>query len=219
MRKQKRHILLSLDNAPVHPPDVQLEIIKLKFFPPNTTAKIQPMNQGVIRAFKVYRRRHLVNHIITSVGVAVTADDINITALDVVYWIQGVCETVSETTIRNTFKSVGFEKISVIDGIDALQQISITDEIISAEDRSIEEMDRSTDDNAPSFNEWNGSNGKLLVINGIINDDGDSNEDQLNDDVPSEDPPSLSEFLDLVRRLRFFSTMQQPELHSFIIEL
>ncbi|CAF1474537.1 unnamed protein product [Rotaria magnacalcarata] len=237
MRKQKRHILLSLDNAPVHPPDVQLEIIKLKFFPPNTTAKIQPMNQGVIRAFKVYRRRHLVNHIITSVGVAVTADDINITALDVVYWIQGVCETVSETTIRNTFKSVGFEKISVIDGIDALQQISITDEIISAEDRSIEEMDRvlrhltisgkpmsgydimCTDDNAPSFNEWNGSNGKLLVINGIINDDGDSNEDQLNDDVPSEDPPSLSEFLDLVRRLRFFSTMQQPELHSFIIEL
>ncbi|CAF2092624.1 unnamed protein product [Rotaria magnacalcarata] len=77
----------------------------------------------------------------------------------------------------------------------------------------------SIDDNAPSFNEWNDSNDKLLVINGIINDDGDSNEDQLNDDVPSEDPPSLSEFLELVRRLRFFSTMQQPELHLFIIEL
>ncbi|CAF2229378.1 unnamed protein product [Rotaria magnacalcarata] len=78
---------------------------------------------------------------------------------------------------------------------------------------------QSIDDNAPSFNEWNDSNDKLLVINRIINDDGDSNEDQLNDDVPSEDPPSLSECLDLVRRLCFFSTMQQPELHSFIIEL
>ncbi|CAF2039123.1 unnamed protein product [Rotaria magnacalcarata] len=77
----------------------------------------------------------------------------------------------------------------------------------------------SIDDNAPSFKEWNDSNDKLLVINGIINDDGDSNEDRLNDDVPSEDPPSLSEFLHLVRHLRFFSTMQQPELHSFIIEL
>ncbi|CAF1304113.1 unnamed protein product [Rotaria magnacalcarata] len=77
----------------------------------------------------------------------------------------------------------------------------------------------SIDDNAPSFNEWNDSNDKLLVINGIINDDGNSNEDQLNDDTPSEDPPSLSKCLDLVRRLRFFSTMQQPELHSFIIEL
>ncbi|CAM2729730.1 unnamed protein product [Rotaria socialis] len=121
------------------------------------------------------------------------------------------CEAVSETTIRNTFKSAGFEKISVIDGIDASQQISITDEIISAEDKSIEELDRvlrhltisgkpmsgydimCIDDNAPSFNEWNDSNNKLLVISGIINDDGDSNEDQLNDDVPSEDPPSLSE--------------------------
>ncbi|CAF5076321.1 unnamed protein product, partial [Rotaria magnacalcarata] len=171
-------------------------------------------------------------HIIISAGVAVTTDDINITALDVVYWIQGACEAVSETTIRNTFKSAGIEKLSVIDGIDAVQQISITDEIISAEDKSIEELDRvlthltiggkpmsgydiMCDDNAPSFNEWNDSN----VINGIINDDGDSNEDQLNDDVPSEDPPSLSEFLDLVPRLRFFSAMQQPELHSFIIEL
>ncbi|CAF4586092.1 unnamed protein product, partial [Rotaria magnacalcarata] len=101
----------------------------------------------------------------------------------------------------------GFEKLSVIDGIDTLRQISITDEIISAEDKSIEELDRvlrhltivfpSTDDNAPSFNDWTDSNNKLLVINGIINDDGDSNEDQLNDDVPSEDPPSLSEFLEL----------------------
>ncbi|CAF3223559.1 unnamed protein product [Rotaria socialis] len=195
------------------------------------------MDQGVIRALNVYYRRHLVKLIITGAGVAVTADDINITALDVVYWIQGACEAVSETTIRNTFKSAGIEKLSVIDGIDAVQQISITDEIISAEDKSIEELDRvlrhltiggkpmsgydimCTDDNAPSFNEWNDSNDKLLVINGIINDDGDSNEDQLNDDVPSEDPPSLSEFLDLIRRLRFFSTMQQPELHSFIIEL
>ncbi|CAF2033825.1 unnamed protein product [Rotaria magnacalcarata] len=173
------------------------------------------MDQGVIRAFKVYYRRHLVKHIITSA--------------DVVDWIQGACKAVSETTIRNTFKSAGFEKLSVIDGIDTLRQISITDEIISAEDKSIEELDRvlrhltivfpSTDDNAPSFNDWTDSNDKLLVINGIINDDGDSNEDQLNDDVPSEDPPSLSEFLELVRRLRFFSTMQQPELHLFIIEL
>ncbi|CAF1483864.1 unnamed protein product [Rotaria magnacalcarata] len=177
------------------------------------------MDQGVIRAFKVYYRRHLVKHIIISAGVAVTTDDINITALDVVYWIQDACEAVSETTIRNTFKSAGFEKLPVIDGIDTLRQISITDEIISAKDKSIEELDGSIDDNAPSLNEWNDSNDKLLVINGIINDDRDCNEDQPNDDVPSEDPPSLSEFIDLISRLRFFSTMQQPELHSFIIEL
>ncbi|CAF1209434.1 unnamed protein product [Rotaria magnacalcarata] len=100
--------------------------------------KLKPVAIGVIRALKVYYRRHLVKLIITGAGVAVTADDINITALDVVYWIQGACEAVSETTIRDTFKSAGIEKLSVIDGIDAVQQISITDEIISAEDKSIE---------------------------------------------------------------------------------
>ncbi|CAM2718828.1 unnamed protein product [Rotaria socialis] len=127
--------------------------------------------------------------------------------------------------------------LSVIDGIDALQQISIIDETIFTDDRLIEELDGvlrhltiggkpmsgydyvSIDDNAPSFNEWDDSNDKLLVINGTINDDANSNEDQLNDDVPSENPPSLSECLDLVRRLRLFSTMQQPEFHLFIIEL
>ncbi|CAF5198820.1 unnamed protein product [Rotaria magnacalcarata] len=176
------------------------------------------MDQGVIRAFKVYYRCHLVKHIIISAGVAVTTDDINITALDVVYWIQGACEAVSETTIRNTFKSAGIEKLSVIDGIDAVQQISITDEIISAEDKSIEELDRVLRHLTIGGKPMSGYD-IICVINGIINDDGDSNEDKLNDDVPSEDPPSLSEFIDLISRLCFFSTMQQPELHSFIIEL
>ncbi|CAF5035948.1 unnamed protein product, partial [Rotaria sp. Silwood1] len=81
--KQKRHILLFLDNTPVHPQDVQLENIKLKCFPANTTARIQPLDQGIIRAFKAYYGRNLVKHIIVSGGVAVTTDDINIIALGV----------------------------------------------------------------------------------------------------------------------------------------
>ncbi|CAF4405469.1 unnamed protein product [Rotaria magnacalcarata] len=138
------------------------------------------MDQGVIRAFKVYYRRHLVKHIITSAGVAVTADDINITALDVVYWIQGACEAVSETTIRTHSN----------------QPVLKSYEIISAEDKLIEELDRVLRHLTIGGKPMSGYD-IICVINGIINDDGDSNEDQLNDDVPSEDPPSLSEFLEL----------------------
>ena len=57
MKKQKRHILLFPDNAPVHSQDVQFENIKFKFFPTNTTARVQPLGQGIIRAFKAYYRR------------------------------------------------------------------------------------------------------------------------------------------------------------------
>jgi hypothetical protein len=44
MQKQNRKILLFLDNAPVHPPDIQLNNITLKFFPVNTNAKVQPLD-------------------------------------------------------------------------------------------------------------------------------------------------------------------------------
>jgi hypothetical protein len=39
------------------------------------------------------------------------------------------------------------------------------------------------------------------------------------EELPGEDPPSLSESLEMVRRLRLFSTTQQPDLHSFINQL
>lgn len=109
MKKQKRHVLLFLDNAPVHPPDVQLDNIKMKFFPANTTAKIQPMDQGIIRTFKAYYRRHLVKHIIANASTAMTADDVTVTALDAVYWIDSAWQAVTPITIRKTFRVAGFE--------------------------------------------------------------------------------------------------------------
>jgi hypothetical protein len=54
MRVQERHILLFLDNAPVHPDGVRFSNIKLEFFPPNTTAGTQPLDAGIIKNFKLY---------------------------------------------------------------------------------------------------------------------------------------------------------------------
>lgn len=55
---------------------------------------------------------------------------------------------------------------------------------------------------------------RSLSVSGFINDDPENSED-----LPGEDPPSLAESLELVRRLRFLSTTQQPELHPFINQL
>ncbi|UYV63240.1 EPM2AIP1 [Cordylochernes scorpioides] len=46
-------ILLILDNAPGHP-NLEHPNIKVVFFPPNTTSLIQPLDQGIISAFKKY---------------------------------------------------------------------------------------------------------------------------------------------------------------------
>ena len=55
---------------------------------------------------------------------------------------------------------------------------------------------------------------RSLSVSGFINDAPENSED-----LPSEDPPSLAESLELVRRLRLLSTTQQPELHTFINQL
>ena len=144
MRKQKREILMFLDNAPVHPPDIKLENIKLKFFPANTTSVIQPVGQGIIRTFKAYYRRYLVKHIVGNATVALTADDINATALDAVYWIDSAWSAVTAATIRNAFESAGFEKLSTTDKVD-VDVVCVgldNNEKMSVHNNSIEELDR-----------------------------------------------------------------------------
>lgn len=48
--------VLALDNAPGHPRELETmhPNIKVIFLPPNTTALLQPMDQGIIQAFKLY---------------------------------------------------------------------------------------------------------------------------------------------------------------------
>lgn len=45
-------VLLIMDNAGGHPVDLSHEGVQIEFLPPNTTSLLQPMDQGVIRAFK-----------------------------------------------------------------------------------------------------------------------------------------------------------------------
>lgn len=142
MKKERRHILLFLDNAPVHPQDLQLDNIKLKFFPANTTSRIQPLDQGIIRTFKAHYRRYLVKHIIANANRAMTADDIKITALDTVYWVESAWHAVTQVTILNTFRSAGFERSSVFNGVDVTQMALTTSDSINMEEKSMEELDR-----------------------------------------------------------------------------
>ena len=50
MGKGNRNVLLFLDNAPAYPSQLKLKNVKVVFFPPNTTASSQPLDQGIIQA-------------------------------------------------------------------------------------------------------------------------------------------------------------------------
>ncbi|KAG0439542.1 Tigger transposable element-derived protein 6 [Dictyocoela muelleri] len=58
MKMAGRKILLTLDNAPVHPFDAEHTNVELLYFPPGFTSKIQPLDQGIIKSFKsLYKKK------------------------------------------------------------------------------------------------------------------------------------------------------------------
>ena len=73
-----RKIVLIIDNCPAHPNVHNLKAIQLVFLPPNTTSKIQPMDQGVIRALKAFYRTNVVRRQIKYVDEGKMTPKINI---------------------------------------------------------------------------------------------------------------------------------------------
>ena len=57
--KQKREILLFIDNNTAHSVDTPSTNMKVIFFPANMTSVLQPVDQGVIKTFKHYYRREV----------------------------------------------------------------------------------------------------------------------------------------------------------------
>ena len=51
--REGRKTVPIVDNCPAHPRVKDLKAINLVFLPPSTTSKMQPMDQGVIRALKL----------------------------------------------------------------------------------------------------------------------------------------------------------------------
>jgi len=69
-RKKRDEKAILLDNCPAHPPADALRSrdgkITVAYLPKNTTSKIQPLDQGIIQAFKANYRRDLVKNMVAS---------------------------------------------------------------------------------------------------------------------------------------------------------
>ncbi|GBM78016.1 Tigger transposable element-derived protein 6 [Araneus ventricosus] len=61
-------IALVFDNSPSHPKESnpKLKNVTVFYLPPNTTSKLQPMDQGVIKKFKIHYRKRIVQKVITA---------------------------------------------------------------------------------------------------------------------------------------------------------
>lgn len=64
MIKQKRKVLLFLDNCSSHMKPPQMEAIELTYFLPNATSLMQPIDIGVLHSVKAAYRTSLVERLL-----------------------------------------------------------------------------------------------------------------------------------------------------------
>ena len=121
MRRQKRKIILLVDNAPSHSVnDLQLRYVE--FLPPNTTSEIQPMDAGVLRNFKVHYKRHLMKHYVQCLDDTGKLERINLK--QAIYFTHDAWKDVKATTIANCYKHTG-----ILPKCDTDAETDITDQV------------------------------------------------------------------------------------------
>ena len=82
MRSKKRHIILFLYNATSHSHELQLSNVKLSFLPANCTSKLQPLNLGIIHAFRGRYRKMMLSRLISNIENCVTVTELKIVLIN-----------------------------------------------------------------------------------------------------------------------------------------
>ncbi|GBN63816.1 hypothetical protein AVEN_233737-1 [Araneus ventricosus] len=102
-------IALVFDNCPAHPKEInqKLKNVTVFYLPPNTTSKLQPMDKGVIKKFKIHYRKRIVRKVITALENNQSKPNINL--LESISEISKAWNyDVTDRTIRNRFAKAGF---------------------------------------------------------------------------------------------------------------
>ena len=105
-------ILLLVDNATAHDPTLnsKLSNITQVFLPKNSTSRLQPLDAGVIKNFKVKYRQLLLRHVLALIDSSTLAASAIARAVDVltaIRWIRQAWNDVKPSTIVNCFAHCG----------------------------------------------------------------------------------------------------------------
>jgi hypothetical protein len=89
IKQQNCNVLLFLDNATCHP-HIELSVMRLAWFPPNTTSVSQPMDQGVIKCAKLNYHKVIMRPLLANMDTASSATKLakSVSVLDAVIWTQ-----------------------------------------------------------------------------------------------------------------------------------
>ena len=111
LARKQRNVILFLDNAPCHPRDMKgkYDHIKIVFFPPNCTSRLQPLDLGIIQAFKLKYMKLMLTHVVSKIYDCNYATEVCkcVDLLQAIRWITQAWESVSDSTIKKCFAKAG----------------------------------------------------------------------------------------------------------------
>jgi hypothetical protein len=103
MRRKDKNILLLIDNAGPHgktPPN--LSNVTIKYLPPNTTSHLQPLDAGIIAAFKAHYRKLFLFHLIDQYDGKIPESKMSLK--DAIYFVVDAWDAVTDTTVQNCWR-------------------------------------------------------------------------------------------------------------------
>ncbi|XP_052215921.1 tigger transposable element-derived protein 6-like [Dreissena polymorpha] len=237
MGKQKRNILLLLDNAPVHP-DIKLKNVNFQFLPPNTTSLVQPMDAGIIQAVKLKFRKRQLKYVLeemdrhpTKLGPEILRD---ISILDAIYWISAAWRELSTETISKCFGKCGLipdflttgDHATVVSDTDfepeddlPLSMLRVSKELFSCDITELDKIDNNlpTCDNNMDF--WERPAPQILAdLNGNTAADAAAEHDEDDDGTEAPKCVSVSEAAECLQKLRSFAVLKNDCLLNSIME-
>ncbi|GFU66606.1 tigger transposable element-derived protein 6 [Trichonephila clavipes] len=112
MKREKRHIILFPDKCTVQNNGPPLSNVKFQYFPPNSTSKLQALDQGTIHNFKTFYRREVVKRVLDNFE-----NQQNVTTLTVLTTLIRIDKAwiaVTPLTIYSCFKNSGFPSPNLV---------------------------------------------------------------------------------------------------------
>ena len=106
--KEGREIVLFVDNCPAHPSIDNLVSTELIFLPPNTTSKLQPMDQGVIRSLRAHYTTMSFKKLIEAIEKKKPFPEFSI--LDAMQMLHVTWGKLITKTVVNCFEKAGISK-------------------------------------------------------------------------------------------------------------
>ncbi|KAM7298277.1 tigger transposable element-derived protein 6-like [Ixodes scapularis] len=106
MKKEKRKVLLFLDNCSSHMQVPKLQSTKVVYFPPCTTSKLQPIDQGIVHSVKSRYCMRLAERLLYNMQQNIYSV-IDLKFAEQV--VSAVWEQVEARVIKNCFRKAGFD--------------------------------------------------------------------------------------------------------------